>query len=56
MNEPNVIYDMQYFRLQRDIDELRAQLAELANTVHKMVFSLQSQLDGKVNSEAKFQP
>ena len=52
----DVVYDMQYYRLQRDIDALRAELNDLANTVNKMFVCLQTQLDGKANAEAKFQP
>jgi hypothetical protein len=51
-----VFYDMQYYRLQREMDELRAQFNDLAHLMNRYVASLQDQIDGKVNAEAKFQP
>jgi hypothetical protein len=50
------VTDLQTERLQREMDELRAQFNDLAHLVNQYVASLQDQIDGKVNAEAKFQP
>lgn len=43
-------------RLQREIDELRGEVANLAHRLNHALVNLQSQLDDKVNAEPMFQP
>jgi HAMP domain-containing protein len=50
------VHDLDLGRLQRDVDELRAELAALAHRVNQMVLSLQDQINDRVVAEAKFQP
>jgi hypothetical protein len=59
------VVDLQTERLQREVDELRAQFNDLAHMVNQYVASLQGQLDGinmvkwsgfHETTEEKFQP
>jgi tetrahydromethanopterin S-methyltransferase subunit B len=51
-----IVTDLQTERLQREIDELRAQFNDLAHMVNQYVASLQTQIDDKVRSEVRLQP
>lgn len=42
--------------IRREVDDLRAEVSNLANRLNHALVNLQSQLDDKVNAEAKFNP
>jgi len=50
------VIDLEPHRLQRDIDQLRADLNNLAHFLHQAIDSLQRQIENKVNAEPKLQP
>jgi cell division septum initiation protein DivIVA len=51
-----LLIDLDTARLQKQIDDLQAQVNDLAHRLNQAIVSLQSQLDDKVNAEPGFQP
>jgi hypothetical protein len=52
----NEVVNFEVERLRRDVEGLIGQVNDLAHRLNQAIANLQSQLDDKVNAEARLQP